>query len=631
MFKFHIYKNKKIQSINRIIEIMFIISLLKVLLLYFFTQEKNIISTFLYTIPAIIIAYSIVLMMKSKKVKRVVFIVHFLIAIILFVDLIYYQYYGFLPSITTLLFVGNVPTIWKSIFFILRPAYFIMIIDLIPLGIYLKKKSIKYIKIKNKYKQIFKIIIPILILIVIIPIPFIKGNTTYAYNNYGIFTYHIYDIYTQLINKEEEVIAEKDIDDEVKKITKNTNRDEKNYKKYNGIAKGKNIIMVQFESLQNFLINDEYNGQVLTPNLNKLIKKDSIYFNNFYQQVGPGNTSDAEFVVNNSLYPTNNLSIFNHYNENNYYSLPMILKENGYSTYSFHGNDEKFWSRKDMYPKIGIDNFISLENFNYEQEDIINIGLNDMDFYEQTIRHLKNVDTPFYSMVISVTSHHPYEIPEGLVDIELMEEHKGTLFGNYIQSIHYADKAFGQFIEGLKKEGLYEDSLIVVYGDHSGLYPARSDNEKIVEDYLNVEYKFDEFMNIPLIFHLPNSEISEINETVGGEIDIFPTILNLLGIKNNKGKRFGNDLFNTKRGFVANQYYVHEGSFIDDEKVFEMSEDGIFENSMAWDRETKKSIDIEKCRKDYERAISEIEESRIILQNDLIDDIIREQNKNQDN
>lgn len=633
MVNFNIKRNKEIKPIYLIIGVMLIISLLKVLLLYSFTHEKNVFVAFLRTIPAIILFYSLLVFVRPKRLKLASFIIHSLVAIILFTDLVYYQYYGFLPSITMLLFVGNVPTVWKSIIFILRPIYFAMILDLIPIGILLRKESINYSIFKKKHKKVFRFILPVLLIVMVLPVIYIEGNTTYAYNNYGIFTYHVFDAYTQLANKEEEVIAEEDMKDQVKKIVKNQkdNKEKKYNKKYNGIAKGKNIIVVQFESLQNFLINNEYNGQVVTPNLNKLITKDSIYFNNFYQQVGPGNTSDAEFVTNNSLYATNDLSIFNHYNENNYYTFPMILKDKGYSTYSFHGNNEDFWGRAEMYPKLGIDNFISLEDFDYdEKEDIINLGLNDMDFYEQTVEYLKDAPKPFYSIVISITSHHPYDMPEELINIELKEEHEGTIFGNYIQSINYADRAFGQFIEDLKKEGLYEDSIIVVYGDHAGLYPARAENDEIMTEYLGEEYRFDEFMNIPLVFHLPESGIKETNKIVGGEIDLFPTMLNLLDIEDNKGKRFGKDLFNTEEGFVANQYYVPIGSFIDDERVFEMSKDGIFENSRAWDKKTKEPIDIEQCREGYERAISELKESKLILENDLIDDIIKEQNKNQD-
>ena len=610
---------------------MALISLVKILLLYSFTNKNNIFVPFIRTIPAILLIYSILGFVKDNKIKKWSFILHSIISIILFSDLVYYEYYGFMPSIKTLLYVGNVPTVWKSIIFILKPVYFIMIIDLIIFGIIFKKN--------NKYGQLFtirnksllKISVPFMALIMLFHVIYIEGNTIYAYNNYGVFTYHIYDAYKTISNKDKEKYKG-DKSQMVSKILENDKKNENKDKRYHGIAEGKNIIVVQFESLQDFLINDYYNGQEVTPNLNKLIKKDSIYFNNFYQQVGPGNTSDAEFVTNNSLYPTDDFSIFKQYNENQFYSFPRVLQDKGYNTMVFHGNNEEFWGRKDIYPRLGINNFISLEDFDYnEEEDIIGLGLNDKSLYNQSINYLKNSKKPFYSMMISLTSHHPYELPEEKIDIELKEKHKDTLFGNYIQSIHYADEALGLFIDRLKEEGLYKDSMIVVYGDHAGLYPVRAENYEVMSDYLGEEYRFDEVMNIPLVFHIPGEGVEGKEEIVGGEIDLFPTMLNLIGIDNNKGKMYGHDLFNSKSGFVANQYYVPIGSFIDDDKVFLMSEDGIFENSKAWDRKTKKPIDIEKCREGYERAIKEIKESRLILENDLVDDILMRQKKEQNN
>lgn len=624
MFNINKSKHKSI-NMNKLIIIMFVLSLFKLILLYTFTIEKNIIVAFTMTIPIIAFIYSLLFLTKPKKVKNVVFIVHALIGILLFIDLVYYAYYGFLASVTTLLFVGNLPTVWKSVFFILRPVYFLMLIDLIPLAFYLIKRDVEYNPIIITKKRRIIYITSILLIIFLAPLIFIKGNTIHTYNNYGIFTYHIYDVYSKISNNEKETLAENDLKENIKELSKD-NENIKIPSNYKAVAKGKNVIIVQFESLQNFLINREYNGKELTPNLNKLISKDSIYFNNFYQQVGPGNTSDAEFVMSNSLYPTDDLSIFNHYKDNYYYSLQKILKKEGYSTYSFHGNDKEFWSRNEMYPNLGIDNFISLEDFDYdEKEDLINLGLNDIDFFDQTVSYMKNFEEPFYSTVVSITSHHPYDMPPELIDISLKEEHQKTIFGNYIQSINYADRAFGIFIEKLKKEGLYEDSIIILYGDHAGLYPTRDENAKIMSEFLGEEYRFDEYMNVPLIINLPGSNIKWTNEIVGGEIDLMPTILNLVGIEDNKGKRFGKDLFNSKDGFIANQYYVPIGSFIDDEKVFEMSKDGVFENSRAWDRVTKEPIDIEKSREGYERAIREIEKSKLILENDLIDDIIKEQ------
>ncbi|MTI46222.1 LTA synthase family protein [Sporosalibacterium faouarense] len=624
-------KNDKVKELYKLIGIMILISLVKVLILYGFTNEKHIVIAFLRTIPAILLFYSILAFIPVKRLRISSFIIHALVGGILFVDLVYYQYYGFLPSVTMFLFVGNVPTVWKSILFILRPIYFVMLVDLIPLGILLRKKEIDYSIFKFRNRTFMKVAVSLLAVFMLFPGVYINGNTTYAYNNYGVFTYHIYDAYTKLSNRNEELIDQEELDKKVKEIVDEQNEGYNKTENYKGIAKGKNIIVVQFESLQNFLIGSVYNGQELTPNLNKFMKSDAFYFDNFYQQVGPGNTSDAEFILNNSLYPTDSVSTFKKYNQNYFYSLPKILKENGYSTYSFHGNNAEFWGRSDMYPRIGIDNFVSLEDFQYDEDDLIGLGINDVDFFDQAVDHLKDAKKPFYSVLITLTSHHPYDMPEELIDIKLKKEHEDTLFGNYIQSINYSDKAFGQFIEKLKDEGLYEDSMIVLYGDHSGLYPARAKNKDIMSDYLGTEYTFDEYMNIPLIINIPGKGISETKEIVGGEMDLFPTILNLVGIDDLKGKRYGRDLLNSEKGFVANQYYIPKGSFIDDDIVFEMSKDGIYENSRAWDRKTKEPIDIEKCREGYLRAMREIKESNFLSDYDLIDDIINEQENSQNN
>ncbi|MGO1818952.1 MAG: LTA synthase family protein [Senegalia sp. (in: firmicutes)] len=618
MFKFN-YK----KIFNNVIFTIFILTLIKLIFLYNFTIKEDIMKTFLYTLPIALFIYSLLYFMNTKYSKIIIFSIQALISVLLFIDLVYYGYYGFLPSVNMFLFVGAAGEVWKSILAILRPIYFLMFIDLIPLAIYLIKTDKKTISFKVNKKVIASFLIATLCLGSALYLLNFRGNSTYAYNNYGVFTYHIYDVYTNFLNKSEKNLTASELKESIN--TFSANDKEKNKKRYNGIAKDKNIIVVQFESLNDFLINKEYKDQEITPNINKLISKDSIYFNNFYQQVGPGNTSDAEFVLSTSLFPSDELSIFNHYNNNYYYTLQKILKENNYSTHVFHGNDKEFWSRDKMYPKLGIDEFISLEDFDYEKKDIINLGLNDVDFFNQTVNHMKEFNKPFYSTVINITSHHPYEIPKELKELKIDDQHKNTLFANYIESINYSDRAFGEFIQRLKEEGLYEESIIILYGDHSGVYPTGDKSEEYMKEFLGNDYEFDEYMNIPLIINLPQSGLEETNEIVGGEIDLMPTILNLLGIDNNKGKRFGSDLNNSNESFVSLLYHVPVGSFIDDEKVFRMSNDGIFENSIAWNKNTKKAIDIEECRAGYEKAIKRFEEGQIILENDLIDDIIREQ------
>ncbi|MDD3706215.1 MAG: hypothetical protein PHC45_09175, partial [Clostridiaceae bacterium] len=122
--------------------------------------------------------------------------------------------------------------------------------------------------------------------------------------------------------------------------------------------------------------------------------------------------------------------------------------------------------------------------------------------------------------------------------------------------------------------------------------------------------------------HIPGTDIIETNTIVGGQMDFLPTMLNLLGIKEIRPKIFGQDLLNAKSGFVASQTYMIKGSFIDDEKIFVMSRDGVFENSKAWKLSTREPVDVELCRNSYERALREIKKSEYILANDLIHEFI---------
>ena len=147
----------------------------------------------------------------------------------------------------------------------------------------------------------------------------------------------------------------KDIDfEEVFKV-KEVIKDE-NY----GIANGKNIVVIQVEALQNFVINREYNGKELTPFLNSLIGNNSFYFNNYYYQVGGGNTADAEFTVNNSLLSTTTDAAYMKYFENTYYGLPHILKDNGYKkAEAYHAYNRDFWNRETAYVNQGFDNYFA--------------------------------------------------------------------------------------------------------------------------------------------------------------------------------------------------------------------------------------------------------------------------------
>jgi len=513
--------------------------------------------------------------------------------------------------------INQVGAVGDSVKTVLNPLTIFLLGDVPFLCIYSRKKKEKIKKERKVYNKKLRIGIPSGTLAIIIIL-----FTTIHSLGYGtviekqeLYTYHFLDILR--VFKPDKTIAEENIYDTLPLRGK----DIKGQRKHYGIGKDRNVIVIQIESFQNFLIDNFYDGQEITPNLNKLIKdKGSIYFDNYFQLLGRGNTSDAEFVTQNSLYPTRKDGSYFLYEDNTFHGLPWILRDEGYTSWAFHGYEPDFWNRKNAYPAQGFERFISEEDYDINEE--IGFGLVDKEFFKQSLPHIREMGEPFYSFMVTLTSHIPFEMPEKYNVLKIRDEHKGTMFSNYLQSVHYTDKAIGEFIEELKKEGIYENSVIALYGDHHGLSPTIEDNQEVMSDYLGFEYDYQDMMNIPLIIHVPGEDINETISTVGSQLDFLPTILNIMGLKNEKSIMFGIDLINSTDSLVAQQSNMLKGSFFDNEKQFTMSKDGIFDNSRCHNLKTREAIDIEECRESYEKAIKEINLSDYILKNNLVKEIL---------
>lgn len=384
----------------------------------------------------------------------------------------------------------------------------------------------------------------------------------------------------------------------------------------NGLSKGRNLILIQVESLQDMVLERTYLEQAITPHLNGLIQEDTLYFTNIYQQLSRSNTADAEWVVHNSLYAPMTGKAYEDYLDKDYDGLPWLLKKEGYKTLAFHGNEGAFWNREAAYPGQGFDDFVSLEDLILDEP--LGLGLGDQSFLKQSVDILGEVDQPFYALLVTLTSHHPFDL-EIDQDFQISEEDEGTIFGQYLESIHYTDNAIGLFIEDLQKADLYKNSVIVIYGDHFGLNPNDAQIKEQVSAYMGYPYDFDLAMNIPLIVHIPGYGVTEKIDIVGGQVDVLPTLVNLFGINDHSPYQMGQDLLNPVReGIAVSQTYMLKGSFIDQEKVFEMSRDGIFAHSRAWLIETSLEVAVESCREQYEGVIEMIDRSNYILDNNLM-------------
>lgn len=502
----------------------------------------------------------------SKRKLGYYMIVNLLVTAIFFAAIMYFKYYGVIVTYHAAEQVNQVTAVSNSVFSLMDPYYLLIFTDIIILGVYFffnkkgrdyKKRKINLHNGSRKFSIFFALSVA-LCLFNILPNKASMNEIKKA-QEMGILNYEAYTIFAQ---EEPELVDSSDITQEAVNKLKGTNTAASS--PLHGTAKDKNLIIIQLESFQNFLLGLKLDGQEITPNLNKLMK-DSLYFPNFYQMVGQGNTSDAEFVVNTSFYiPPRGAATMSYVNKV-LPSLPRLLGDNGYQTATFHTNVVEFWNRGELYDSLGFDHYYDRSFFG--EDDVFFFGASDDTLYSKTAEKLKEMDQdeqPFYAQVISMSAHHPFTIPAEKYRMKLPERYEGTFVGDYIRSQNYADDALGHFIEELKASGVWDNSIIMIYGDHMGLpiYSLDNDDKELMREIYGHDYSYADMLNIPLIIHAGEDVAPQTFEQVGGEVDIMPTAAGLLGISLDNNLVFGQDLLSTSYNLLPERYYLPSGSFI---------------------------------------------------------------------
>ena len=390
------------------------------------------------------------------------------------------------------------------------------------------------------------------------------------------------------------------------------------HNKYFGVEKGKNLIIIQVESLENSVINQTIDGQEITPNLNQLAKS-GLYFNNYYTQVGPGNTADAEFATMNSLYPLADDVAFIDYAKNTYKALPQLLVNNGYKTYSLHGDVPTFWNRSNIYPQLGYQKAYDLDDYTVTRS--VGKGpsdLGDEDLFSQSLPRLEGFKQPFMATLITMSSHTPFILPE---DLQTLQIPSNTSLNfqqqQYLESVHYADKAIGEFIDGLKKDGLYDNSLILIWGDHGSFTNISQalGSDSILPKLSNSQ--------VPMILLAPGGKIIGTTDIPSSHLDIYPTVVNLLGIVPPKSI-LGQDLLNTNPppgGPVETHFELVSGgidTILTSNMVYQAGVDGLFGHGSCESWPEEKSLPIADCQNIYTEQSNTLKASNIVVRGDLL-------------
>lgn len=387
---------------------------------------------------------------------------------------------------------------------------------------------------------------------------------------------------------------------------------------FGGFA-GSNVLVIQAEAFMNFVIGKQIGGQEITPNINRLME-DSLYYPNYYHQTGQGRTSDADFSSHSSLHPLPVGSVAMRYPNHMYDVLPRILKERGgYTAEAFHAYEGSFWNRNNMYQAMGYERFFSKKDFTMDEP--LGWSLGDKSFFRQSLALMTQEKQPFYDFMITLSSHHPYTLPADKKELDT-GEFEGTMFGDYLQSVHYVDAALGELVEGLKQAGLWDNTILYFYGDHDNSLTDKADYERFLGKSLT-DLDMHQIMNqVPLLIHLPDGQFTGIDKRPAGQLDMAPSLLHLLGISPAPYYMMGNNLF---AGAETDRFVVlRSGAFTDGRLYYIPSADNRFENGQCYDLETRDAAEIGRCRAPYEQAQTRLRISDAIITGNLIADFRKE-------
>ena len=404
-----------------------------------------------------------------------------------------------------------------------------------------------------------------------------QWNREYIVMRFGIYMYQGNDIVASIQPK---ISAMFGYDDAKKEFTEYyaDRPDKQDYtNKYTNIFEGRNVIVIHAESMQGIALNRTFNGEEVTPNLNKLIKE-GLYFNNFYSQVSVGTSSDTELTFNTSLMPTQSGTAFVSYFDRTYIATPSLMKEKGYYTFSMHANNADFWNRRAMHESLGYDKFYSKETYDVDNENVIGLGLSDKEFFAQSVEKIKKISEEhdkYYGLLITLTNHTPFSDTDKYGEFAVTMKTtitnedgtteeieapylEGTKLGNYFKSVHYADEALGEFFNEMDEAGLLDNTVVVLYGDHDARLPRsefnlmynydpatddiKDEEDPTYVDYDSFDYELDR--KVPFLIWTKDGKVKgEIDYTMG-MYDAMPTLGNMLGFYNKYA--LGHDIFEIK-------------------------------------------------------------------------------------
>ena len=602
-------------------------------------------------------------LLKPKKQFKVLMPLTVVMTLVCIVNAIYYENYISFSSfslLSTASFLGDMDGSVVTTLIKLKDVILILPVILLPIiHIILKKKKYyqKVVLIERSKKRFLNTII-LSVFMIFLTITMMKSsdysrlkkqwNREYLVQRFGIYVYQLNDLVKSTESKFTSMFgydsASKTVRDFYKeKAINDTSNSKSNI--YTNIFEGKNILVIHSESMMTQNMTLSFNNEELTPNLNKLAKE-GLFFSNYYPQVSVGTSSDTEFTFNTSLLPASTGTVFVNYWKRTYEAMPNLLKQKGYYTASMHANNASFWNRNVMHETLGYNKFYARDSFDYtDSSTIMGMGLSDKEFFRQATNKIKNIsekNNNYFVTLITLTNHTPWDDEDKYgnysVDYKYTETDQngntvqkslpyleGSELGRYFKSVHYADSAIGDFINELDQNGLLDNTVVVIYGDHDAKISKKqyknfynydfetskeagenkyydSSNENYVDvDYYNYELN----RKVPFIIWTKDSKNSKILnkkiDKVMGMYDAMPTLANMFNF--NYKYALGHDIFNIDNNIVV----FPNGNWVTDKMYYNAQKEEylLLKDSVVTENEIEKN-------KDYANKILEVSDSIIV-------------------
>jgi phosphoglycerol transferase MdoB-like AlkP superfamily enzyme len=377
-----------------------------------------------------------------------------------------------------------------------------------------------------------------------------------------------------------------------------------------GAAEGANVVMVQAESLQGFVLGLEVAGQEVTPFLNRWAEG-AILFRDTTDQTAQGRSSDAELLTQVSLLPPAVGAAPFLYPDNHFTGLASLLADRGYATVSAVAYDGTFWNRRWTHPAYGFAE--SLFAGSFEEGEVLGWGLNDRDFFSQMVGRLTAEAEPFCALLLTLSLHHPFEgFPDHLRELELGDLEARPL-GRYLHTMRFFDHAFATLMAELEGAGLADSTVVVVWGDHdAGLEWSPELAAMAGQPHDDAGWYLSQ--RVPLLIRVPTAVgLAGESDIPAGHQDVAPTVLGLLGVDSAPLPFIGRNLLgNPGTGPVVGEYHCWK----DDRSLYLQGAGGLADGR-CFELPTLRPLDPSACAAGFEAAREQVAASRAVLEHDL--------------